>query len=105
MTITEFLLARIAEDEGAADRVEFRPYVGEGLPTLLTARVLAECEAKRRIVHSIDVLTGGEKGYAERMKHTDAEDARYVIARDVLHHLASVYADHPDFDPAWRLAD
>jgi len=48
------------------------------------ARVLAECEAKRRIVEYCSYELGDEY---ERFP--------------VLDLLAQPYADHPDFDPAW----
>jgi hypothetical protein len=120
-TLTEFLLARIAEDEYAA-----RAFVNElgearrwrcdevggtvrrdgvppfGLsdveattPTHLEAahiarhdpaRVLAECEAKRRIV---EVALPGER---------DDAGERFRILRI----LATVYADHPDYRDEWR---
>ena len=45
LTLTDFLLARIAEDEARFRRVEFElSYIN------LFDRLLAECEAKRRIV-------------------------------------------------------
>lgn len=52
------------------------------------ARVLAECKAKRRIVENHQRHTPGERGYG--------------ASREAVRALASVYADHPDFDPAWR---
>lgn len=104
MTITEFLLARIAEDEAAADRVEFRPYLGEGAPELLTARVLAECEAKRQIIElhqrcNVHDHPGDECDACQRCGDGS------IWPCDTLLAVASVYADHPDFDPAWRAAD
>lgn len=52
------------------------------------ARVLAECEAKRRIIEQV----------------RDVEwTSSYAVRDFVLEHLALPYADHPDFDPAWRL--
>ena len=114
MTITEFLLARIAEDEAdahAATSVGFDPdwtsrpdltgqpimagkyriaTCGESVMAHIArhdpARALAECEAKRRIV-SLDDLDGGQ-------------DDGHVHA---LRCLASVYADHPDFRDEWRV--
>ena len=84
MTITEFLLARIAEDEAVARAWRTRIDQGE-IPILfhgvvIPDRVLAECAAKRRIV----------EGWRDEYHDTW-----------VLMHLASVYADHPDYDPAW----
>jgi hypothetical protein len=65
MTLSEFLLARIAEDE------ESRGYTEES-----RGQVLAECEAKRRIViHEYDRASG--------------DDTQIVRI------LAAVYADHP----------
>lgn len=119
MTLTEFLLARIAEDETAARAIQgdegtnlagvwhfhHADYEGEwpvpGAEVTCTsdtghydipqwarwaerhnpARVLAECEAKRRIVADL----------------ADIEDGPYLLGL-----LAIPYADHPDFNPAWR---
>lgn len=58
------------------------------------ARVLAECAAKRAIVaehHPVDPC--------------DAHDGATMRTAtcDTLLHMASVYADHPDYDEAWRL--
>jgi hypothetical protein len=57
------------------------------------ARVLRECEAKRRIVK-------------DAQRNPNASWDAYAIGRDdlarqVLRSLAAVYTDHPDFDPAW----
>lgn len=133
MTITEFLLARIADDEANAraaiaddgDSDEgfagqyaklIQPPSGVGLAQggfgeaaarmiatyAVPRRVLAECEAKRRIVDT-----------SERMM-LDADDAENQMsakermfaatcAHANLRALASVYADHPDFAPEWRV--
>lgn len=98
MTLTDFLLARITEDEAAARaattgtlasslsvwEAEDRPGVFELLidPT----RVLTECEAKQGIV---DAWIGGVLGSGTGPFH-------------VLRLLALPYADHPDYDPEWR---
>lgn len=85
-TITDFLLARIAEDEGAA-----REWYGTG--TVADRRDdfwLAECEAKRRIVMS-----------CSEMQMSGVELAAY-LATQTIRTLALVYADHPDFRPEWR---
>lgn len=122
MTITEFLLARIAEDEAVAraashdgprwrhpvdiwgpivtidDGTDFGEAIAyaEGRPTddqgehiarHDPARVLAECEAKRRIVEVARYAPEGAGGWGFRR---------------TLRALASVHADHPDFDEAWR---
>ena len=51
------------------------------------ARVLAECEAKRRIVER----------YGYLYEHGDSGDMRWVLPL-----LALPYASHPDYDPVWR---
>lgn len=88
--LSEFLLARIAEDEERATRF---------LPAAGPARVLAECAAKRRIVemHSQDTdrdwclqgcgMRSGWTGYP----------------CDTLKALAAVYDDHPDYRAEWAL--
>ena len=152
MTLTEFLLARIAEDEAAAPAVadELHPHatahlvrserrtrllavaldlrcptchaeVGEGCSAMTPhhspkpadeqhaqrmdlarvefrrrygvvsvwgqARVLAECEAKLRIVdNATNVHTSGQ----------DWDEACCI--------LASIYADHPDYREEWRVS-
>ncbi|PZR55239.1 hypothetical protein DNL40_02390 [Xylanimonas oleitrophica] len=103
MTLPEFLLARIAEDEAGADDVH-RVGCGAspdeqgytypcdcGQP----ARLLAECEAKRRIV-GVNAAPDWPQG-----------DDRYTLgwqdsAHAVLRALALPYASHPDYDEAWR---
>lgn len=89
-SITEFLLARIADKEAEARSGD------EGIPSLTVlggrtvdreAHVLAECEALRRIVK----------------RHSDGDDCDYYDASycpDLLD-LASVDADHPGFSQEW----
>lgn len=145
-TLTEFLLARIAEDEesaravrpgpwwiektsspmdketwAVADIERFRGYanhvrVGEDKPLAeyITrhdpARVLAECEAKRRIVglhadggESQGFTAKGCDGYEHACEECGAH-GEYGIAWpcDTLRALAAVYADHPDYLPEWK---
>lgn len=131
MNITEFLLARIAEDGHAARAWkggrwevgveetgdgENAYYVvrepgsdhwvadvdaGYGAARHITlhdpVRVLAECAAKRRIVEMHREGPGG--GYCSRC------DREPVWPCITLRALASVYADHRDYDLAWRDAD
>ena len=98
MSITEFLLARIAEDEEQAHRSvgptsedwrivrEWR----EGV----AARVLAECQAKRAIVGMLAV------GWPQA-------DDRYTLGWQdavtiTLRKLAATYSDHPDYRQEWK---
>lgn len=114
MTLAEFLLARIAEDEALASAASPGPWhtnpeqdqvlavdditVADGfalsgrqmratsnhIARHDPARVLAECEAKRLLV-------------AEILPTNPDYDPRYVQKV-----LALPYADHPDYDEAWR---
>ncbi|KAB2809250.1 hypothetical protein F9L07_19610 [Pimelobacter simplex] len=138
MTITEFLLARIAEDEAVAQRALGERYMVDGGLrwgevgyetvsdlTIDPARVLAECEAKRRIVElhqSWPVLVEAKPTF-EPSDPTDLNAMTFRMSKQIawateqeyrakfgveppsapmLRALASVYADHPDFREEWR---
>lgn len=91
MTLTEFLLARIYEDEERARSPHLRTvYVGQ---TRADVRELAECEAKHRIVGSCS------PDYQDSL---ESGDDTTPLAVEVLRALALPYADHPDYDEAWR---
>jgi hypothetical protein len=99
MELTEFLLARIAEDEALGSDTWRRPHwgycntqgdqssLGDECDCGLPARVLAECEAKRRIVER----------YTHLYEHGDSGDMRWTLPL-----LALPYADHPDYNPEWK---
>lgn len=100
MTLVEFLLARITEDEAEIGAPFGRDEkagpnglgwaeVGAISDVLMCghARALAECQAKRRIVEDCAEYEGPE---------TDGLNWR------TLHALAAVYADHPDYLEEWR---
>jgi hypothetical protein len=104
MTLTEFLLARIAEDEAAADQkhdsfiddLRLLETFGEckcGYP----ARVLAECEAKRQIME----LARDAEEASERLGSAD-EYSRAAAYKDAVVLLALPYADHPDYRDEWK---
>ena len=142
MTLTEFLLARIAEDEAAAEAATAGPWWydptkvnsvdrGEAVfagkrgiraTTIAStgpaddlasmadaahiarhdpARVLAECEAKRRIVerHS-GTNWGAAPGDPYPMMCDECQDALWPCP--TLRLLSLPYADHPDYDEEWR---
>ena len=127
MTITEFLLARIAEDEAAARDVvpsewgfdvtadrrfeAYNDHVEVGV-----ARVLAECEAKRQIVELNRPQYAVLYRESERLLASafDQEKMRAEVASGpiwptpkseaTLLALAAVYADHPDFREEWRVS-
>lgn len=102
-TLTGFLLARIAEDEDVAKLcAQMFPPPWElgtrwGIAHVVRhdpARVLAECDAKRRIVEwAAPVLT-----------NWPTVGLRYISddGLDLLKILALPYADHPDYREEWR---
>jgi hypothetical protein len=104
LTITDFLLARIAEDEAVA-QVAAGPNWTTGAmgdkPHMIhkrrhdPVRVLAECKAKRAIVADL----GGLIEY-DRDKFIVSPQVESVASR-TLQRMGAPYADHPDFDPAW----
>jgi len=120
-TLTEFLLARIAEDEVAVRRATDFPYSIQSTPwgktfdivadapdsradhwlTVDPARVLAECEAKRRIVLAARDLERGMEltSYLGEEPESAAAANAYEF---VLRELATIYADHPDYRDEWR---
>lgn len=118
MNITEFLEARITEDERVAKQ-EDEDYADTTLlPTYdsahqarwHTARVLAECAAKRAIIEQhkpVDYSALGMDspnaceicGVELRMGDWDYIEGSFPCL--TLKALAAVYKDHPDFQEAW----
>jgi len=110
-SLTEFLTARIDEDEAVArltaERMRHTPPRGIGgigdlgVVGYPFARVLAECEAKRGAIEAawadhcqIESEWGTGKGRAQMEAAGDYPE--------VVQHLALPYADHPDYQPEWR---
>jgi hypothetical protein len=86
MTLTEFLLARIAEDEAAARKLaetDHRPVLSLATTINHPERLLAECEAKRAIIE-----------WMSRWQKDVALEGTLL--------LAPPYADHPDCLPEWK---
>lgn len=123
-TLADFLLTRIAEDEAWAieainlaviyDNPKWHWIVSHDdgsrwQPTNATPRrVLAECEAKRRIV-DLHVPTTYRHGPEACAVCTQWDDYpwRVEVGEDrwpcaTLRLLALPYADHPDFREEWR---
>ena len=127
--LVQFLLNRIAEDETAAraasgdrwDRLregapKFRKVVAWGLTPIGAmnaqqdadhiarhdpARVLAECEAKRRIVAQYQGATlarDNNQGTIARL----LGDTIVETLTELLPLLALPYADHPDYRQEWK---
>jgi hypothetical protein len=130
LALTEFLLARIAEDEERAQFVArqiegnnwapFEPWKLSwhdeyDLLCIEPSRALAECEAKRRIVelHPIyrgpriqQVQSGGVDFGCETCHALDRINDDSIIEAlgycDTLLAMAPPYADHPDYREEWR---
>jgi hypothetical protein len=112
MTITEFLEARIAEDEEWAGsgwsslrdtRWETDNY---GRNMLTPSAVLAECKAKRAITgeHGKDESSSADycETCAEWWKSELGEGPPPVAYPcPTVRALAAVYADHPDYQQEW----
>jgi hypothetical protein len=101
VTLAEFLLARIAEDEAEAAYVPVEHQDEPGLSwwgeyghlSIAPSRVLAECAAKRRIVEQ----------YRDNTLLLDSVDLGYQNGLEwVVATLALAHADHPDYDERWR---
>lgn len=113
LTITDFILDRIAEDEALLATPMARRMVGrrivdepiKRLPEYVVRdreRWAAECKAKRAIVgaHQSYVMAEGEVCENCRGEEKD-EWFREPWPCATVRHLAAVYASHPDYDPAW----
>lgn len=82
--LTDFLLARIAEDQEALPVLGDEVEIIGGRYVNYRERVLADCEAKRRIV---TVMQDNPTDWGVRV---------------AAFYLAQVYADHPDYREEWR---
>jgi hypothetical protein len=109
MTITEFLTARLDEDEEVARRVpqwqapeELRAMTTRGSidpPFLVVAseRVLRDVVAKRAVVGLHSSHWSGDCWSCSGDHGADPTPAPC----DTVRHLAAVYADHPDYQQEW----
>ena len=102
-TLTEFLLARIAEDEAAAKRdIEEGVKETQGSSVVWAegyvspVRALAECAAKRRILDTWQDPDAVPEG--ERETYFKALGIDQCVRL-----LAQVYSDHPDYREEWGL--
>jgi hypothetical protein len=114
MTLTDFLLARIAEDEtvanevgvsevlhGRASALDACDFEGEmtGWIDIDPARVLAECETKRQIVRR----ARRERGRYDEFGDSVGNPIQAVVAWEMaVRLLALPYADHPDYREEWK---
>lgn len=68
-----------------------------------TKRVLAEVAAKRAILARWESPLPQELYDAHDWNEVEDGGKRDAVVDLIVRHLAAVYAEHPDFDPAWRL--
>ena len=112
MSITEFLEARVAEDERNAEAWSKKLADDMPIPSSLLggivnpARVLAECAAKRAIIKQAEEASSDRYGVINEYCVGDKERAE-AYATDpgklILEALAAVYSDHPDYQQEWAL--
>jgi len=111
MNITEFLEARIAEDENLAQAIldrsapdawdnpmetgNFWPEEVRFLDQHSPARVLAECAAKRAIIE----MWEDPESFGPLPDGVDAGAA--MATDDAVKALAAIYKDHPDYQQEW----
>lgn len=98
-TLTEFLLARVSDDEDEAKRVLFANDL-HGLPLGWGERMLTECQAKRRIIASHQYTDDGAHVCADPTSGL-GEEFYVNEACPTLAALAMLYADHEDYRVAW----
>lgn len=103
MTLAEFLLARVVEDEDGPElhaRTCSELCAADRSDAICDCdgpqRWAAECEAKRRIVERLRVQVEGVDPIGSE------ELWPYEIAWDTLCFLALPYADHPDYREEWK---
>lgn len=115
LTLTDFLLARIAEVVATVERqgrdadecqecAIMQQTPGEESP-LSSTRVLASCEAKRRIVETTR-FSGDNSSAVDYWLEPERRDlypgTATAVLTSVIKFLALPYADHPDYRDEWR---
>lgn len=80
--------------------VSSHPDAQDHIATWYPRRVLAEVDAKRRIVDKLAAMCQA----ADELDRNDPMGAGYDEAPDLLRLLGLPYADHPDYDPSWKPA-
>lgn len=125
MTLTNFLLARIAEDEARAGAPEFPgwptdpkvvrddrdTWMGPDTVLMHLGRFLAECDSRRRILslhaqartpYELEKGLPGVCGSETSSEyHTDGRGYSTAWPCPTIRALALPYADHPDFREEW----
>ena len=118
MQLSDFILQRIDEDEAVAlgvrtspwDELAFHDQASGDLPHIVRhnpTRVLAECEAKRRIIADLQraeswITTRDERAESWIPRRDEQAMGRINALRFVLKDLAAPHADHPDYQESWK---
>lgn len=110
MSITEFLLARIAEDKDLANHAKWamqgewfttaEDKIDEYVRSLPPDRTLRECEARRRIVERHKDCGLGYGYCDDGGKGIWREEDGGPSCADQMD-LAATYSDHPDYRDEW----
>jgi hypothetical protein len=95
-----YLNGALWDNEGA-DSLSMEPATAAHIARHDPARVLAECAAKRAIVDTHYASEPSDYGDFTSPPRCVLCGLKYPCW--TLCSLAAVYADHPDFDPAWRV--
>ena len=93
MTLTDFLLARIAEDESAATEWGVK---GE---RARAARLCAETQAKRRLLNE---YRARDEDVALMLGPDSRRQRQWAGLHLATKVLAAIYSDHPDYRDEWR---
>lgn len=127
MTVTEFLRARIEEDEAAAktclEPANLVPYSDDRIPAIKPEewgalvdnylggpmgkhcarhdplRVLAECAAKREILGAAAKMAS----YPDRLCDPTLRSALNVFYEYAVFPMVAIYKHHPDYQQEWAL--
>jgi hypothetical protein len=98
MTLSEFLLARIAEDKEDVENSRIGDSPQWWMPDQWNRpRALAECEAKRKVVELVAEVQEGRHIASMTSPITQG------IGLRILADMGRVYQDHPDYQPEWAL--
>jgi hypothetical protein len=109
-TLASFLLQRITEDEQGAEmlrqREEASGMTSEWLGFLpgrgsFVTHVLAECDAKRRIIEQLEMIAGSDHMDDRWIPGGSCYDCGAAPGL-MLRLLALPYADHPDYQEEWK---
>lgn len=105
ITIEEFLLARIAEDEvelSVCRDLNWFPGKKYGIGAVSYDRLSAECTAKRAIMELADDATSLDYSVDnDRRVGTRDEAVEPYCGDSILRALAAPYSDHPDYQKEW----